>query len=139
MIMFGSSHSLVCTFLTKVISRLENILINIDDSDGWKRIKIIPLSLSSSSKLLKTLKPIKIDTIWTGLSVSHYIDHSFSQIVSNGGLLIVETPLFLLLVSKELLEAFKEKVKEIGHVVGFKCIESDYDVMKTYSVSLNKV
>ena len=75
----------VCTSLSQVISRLENVLVNIDDSESWRRIKITPLSLSSSSKLLKTLNPIKFDTIWTGLSVSHYIDHSFSQIVENQG------------------------------------------------------
>ena len=57
----------------------------------------------------------------------------------NKGSLTVKTPLYLLLVGKQLLESFKHKVLELGANAGFKEIsEKDYDILKSYSVTMNK-
>lgn len=122
------------------IARLEQILERLDDSGALKCAKFIPISTSSSVKMEKIFKSKeKIDSIWVGLSVSHYIDGSLSQIISEKGRLTVETPLYLLLVGKELLDSFKHKVIELGANAGFSHIsDEDYDVLKCYSVTMTK-
>ena len=122
------------------IARLEQIMERLDDSGALKCAKFIPISTSSSVKMEKMFKSKgKIDSIWVGLSVSHYIDGSLSQIISENGTLTVETPLYLLLVGKELLDSFKHKVIELGSNAGFSHIsDEDYDVLKCYSVTMTK-
>ena len=123
---------------SSVIQRLEQTIEKLDESGALKCAKFIPISISSSVKIEKILKSKgKIDSIWVGLSVSHYIDGSFSQIISEKGSLTVETPLYLLLVGKDLLESFKHKVIELGANAGFKHIpDRDYDILKCYSVTM---
>ena len=125
---------------SSVIQRLEEIMEKLDESGALKCAKFFPISTSASIKVEKILKSKgKIDSIWVGLSVSHYIDESLSQITSEKGSLTVETPLFLLLVGKELLESFKHKVVELGANAGFSHISNkDYDILKCYSVTMNK-
>lgn len=122
------------------IEKLEQIMERLDDSGALKCAKFIPISTSSSVKMEKIFKSKgKIDSIWVGLSVSHYIDQSLSQIISEKGTLTVETPLYLFLVGKELLDSFKHKVIELGANAGFSHIfNKDYDVLKCYSVTMTK-
>ena len=125
---------------SSLIQRLEKNIEKLDESGALKCAKFIPISTSASIKVEKILKSKgKIDSIWVGLSVSHYIDDALSQITSEKGVLTVETPLFLLLVGNELLESFKHKVVELGSNAGFRHKSSkDYDILKCYSVTMNK-
>ena len=79
-----------------------------------------------------------MNSIWVGLSVSHYIDESLASILSEEGTLIVETPLYLLLVSKDILESFQTKVSELALSAGLEVEETNLDLMKTFSVSMIK-
>ena len=124
---------------SKVIKRVEEAISIIDETDGVKNTKFIPLSVSSSSKLNKILKSRgNMNSIWVGLSVSHYIDESLASILSEEGTLIVETPLYLLLVSKDILESFQTKVSELALSAGLEVEETNLDLMKTFSVSMIK-
>ena len=125
---------------SSVIERLEQVIERLDESSALKCAKFIPISISPSVKIEKILKSKeRMDSIWVGLSVSHYIDGSLSQIISEGGSLTVETPLYLLPVDKELLESFKHKVVELSTIAGFSNIlDKDYDSLKCYSVTMNK-
>ena len=124
---------------SKVIKRVEEAISIIDETDGVKNTKFIPLSVSSSSKLNKILKSRgNMNSIWVGLSVSHYIDESLASILSEEGTLIVETPLYLLLVSKDILESFQTKVSELALSAGLEVEETNFDLMKTFSVSMIK-
>ena len=124
---------------SKVIKRIEEVIITLDKTGSLKNTKFVPLSISSSSKLNKILKARgSMDSIWVGLSVSHYVDESLARILSEKGKLIVETPLYLLLVSKDLLESFQVKVIELANGAGLEVEKKNYDAMKTFSISMIK-
>ena len=124
---------------SRVIKRVEEAIITLDKTGALKDAKFVPLSISSSSKLSKILKAKgSMDSIWVGLSVSHYIDESLSRILSEKGKLMVETPLYLLLVSKDLLESFQVKVIELAKGAGLEVEKKNYDVMKTFLISMIK-
>ena len=79
-----------------------------------------------------------MDSIWVGLSVSHYIDESLSRILSEKGKLMVETPLYLLLVSKDILESYQVKVIELAKGAGLEVEKKNYEIMKTFLISMIK-
>ena len=79
-----------------------------------------------------------LDSVWVGLSVSHYLTPSLHTVLADQGSLTLETPLFLLLVDTQLLEAFRRKVAELADTAGFVCDNPDYDVMRTFSVAMTK-
>lgn len=117
----------------EVINILEKVIEEIDASASCSldKVKIFPLSISTPN-IAKSLKNVgAMDSIWVGLSLSHLVDESFKNISSESCCLYIETPLYLLSVSKELLESYKDKVIEIGTNAGFLCDDSDYDVLKT--------
>ena len=124
---------------SRLIKRIEEAMITLDKTGGLKDTKFVPLSISSSSKLSKILKAKgSMDSIWVGLSVSHYIDDSLARILSEKGKLMVETPLYLLLVSKDLLESFQVKVIELANGAGLEIEGKNFDVMKTFIISMIK-
>ena len=125
--------------LSLTLARLEDMFEKIEGGDGMKNVKILPLSISATSKLTKVFKPrVKISTVWVGLSMTHLVTKGFSNLVMEEGRMVLETPLYLLQVSKELLESFQEKVMEIGSEAGFKSDDCGYDVCKKYSVYFKK-
>ena len=120
-------------------ARVEDLFEKIENGCGLKDVKIIPLSVSSTTKLAKVLKAKgKISSVWVGLSMTHLVTESFNDLVVESGRMVLETPLYLLQVSKELLESFQDKVVEIGRNAGFECDECQYDVNMTHSVYLTK-
>ena len=109
----------------------------IQDNASLTNTKFVPLSLSSSTKLEKTLKSRgPVDTVWVGLSMTHLVNQTFPTFIQQSGQLILETPLFLLTLNKQLLESFKTKAQEIAKNSGFRCEDSDYDVSKTFCIKL---
>ena len=122
------------------LARLEDMMEKIDDWNFKERVRIIPLSTSATSKIPKVLKTkVKISTVWVGLTMTHLITEGFSDLVIDEGKMLLETPLYLLQMTKELLDSFKEKVVEIGENAGFKCDESDYDVCKKQCVKFTRI
>ena len=119
------------------IQHLEEMIAQIQDNGSLTTTRLVPLSLSSSTKLEKTLKSRgPVDTVWVGLSMTHLVNQTFPAIIQQSGQLILETPLYLLTLNKQLLESFKTKAQEIGKNSGFRCEDSDYDVSKTFSIKL---
>ena len=119
------------------IKHLEEMLDKIHENGSLTNTKFFPLSLSSSTKLEKTLKSRgPVDTVWVGLSMTHLVNETFPTIIQQSGQLIMETPLYLLSLNKQLLESFKTKALEIGKNSGFRCEDSDYDVSKTFCIKL---
>ena len=122
---------------SRTLLHLEDIISNIESNHLKTSTRFIPLSLSSSSKVERTLKGRgELDCVWVGLSMTHLINQTFSSLVSGSGELLMETPLYLLLLNKQLLESFKSKAEEIAKSSGFKSDNLDYDVMKTYCIKL---
>ena len=123
----------------RVIRTLEAAVARLDEGGGLKAATFLPLSLSSPARLDQVLRPrAPLDSVWVGLSVSHYLTPSLHTVLADQGSLTLETPLFLLLVDKQLLEAFRRKVAELADTAGFVCDNPDYDVMRTFSVAMTK-
>ena len=119
------------------IQHLEEMIDKIHSNGSLTDTKFVPLSLSSSTKLEKTLKARgPLDTVWVGLSMTHLVSKEFPTFIQQSGQLLLETPLFLLALNKQLLESFKTKAQEIGKKSGFRCEDSDYDVSKTFCIKL---
>ena len=122
----------------KIMNRLEEIIERIDVLCSLDKVKIVPLS-NSNSTIAKSFKNVgNLDSILVGLSLSHLVDESFKKISSDSCSLHIETPLYLLSVSKKLLESFKHKVIEIGSNAGFQSEDFEYDVLKTPIVSFKR-
>ena len=119
-----------------IILKLETILERIDKNDSFEKVKIVPLSISG--RLNQVDQVGRMDSISVGLSLSHHVDESFRNISNNYCELIIETPLFLPSVSKDMLEAFRSKVKEIGEIAGFECDNHLYNILKTATVKFSK-
>ena len=124
----------------RVIRTLEAAVARLDEGGGLKAATFLPLSLSSPARLDQVLRGrgAPLDSVWVGLSVSHYLTRSLHTVLADQGSLTLETPLFLLLVDKQLLEAFRRKVAELADTAGFVCDNPDYDVMRTFSVAMTK-
>ena len=120
----------------RVIRTLEAAVARLDEGGGLKAATFLPLSLSSPARLDQVLH--SLDSVWVGLSVSHYLGPSLHAVLADRGSLTLETPLFLLLVDRQLLEAFRRKVAELADTAGFVCDDPDYDVMRTFSVAMTK-
>ena len=122
---------------SETISLLEDIIEALDSNGVMAVTKILPLSLSASSRLERTLKSGGcLDTVWVGLSMTHLINETFSRIVSGSGQLVMETPLYLLVLTKQILQSFKTKAQEICTSSGFTCEDLEYDVIKTFSIKM---
>ena len=121
------------------LARLEDIFEKIESGCGMKDVKIMPLSISATSKLTKVFKTkTKVSTAWVGLSMTHLVTETFSDLVVEEGRMVLETPLYLLQVTGELLESFQEKVLEMGRIAGFECDNCGYDVNRSHSVNFTK-
>ena len=100
---------------SRALRQVEDIIDAMERKQALARAKVVPLSVSSSTKLEKTLKPRgELDCVWVGLSMTHLINQTFSHLISDSGQVLLETPLYLLLLTKPLLESFKDKAGEIA-------------------------
>ena len=122
---------------SRAIGQLEDIIDSLDSNQALATTKLVPLSVSSSTKLEKTLKPRgRLDSVWVGLSMTHLINETFSRLITDSGQVLLETPLYLLLLTKDLLESFKAKAGEIAKSSGLRCEDLEYDVIRTFCIKL---
>ena len=119
------------------IQHLEEMIDKIHNNGSLTDTKFVPLSLSSTTKLEKSLRCRgPVDTVWVGLSMTHLVNQTFPTFIQQSGQLILETPVYLLTLNKKILESFKTKAQEIAKNSGFRCEDSDYDVSKTFCIKL---
>ena len=80
----------------------------------------------------------RYDLAFVACSVTHQISAEFPQNIKSGGLVVAETPLFLLHLSEQVQEKFREHLKELGTRCDMALKEPEYDVKKTTACSLVK-
>ena len=85
--------------------------------------------------------------------MTHLVTPKLGELISSGGTLVTETPLFLLQVvssfnltfifafpqlTDDQLAAFKEKAQELASIAGLQSLDQDCDPCKNTSISFVK-
>jgi hypothetical protein len=132
------------------LMELEELIENVDQKTETKdskasnpiKIKIVFLPLSAERDIKRSSKEFdnKFDVSFIACSVAHLFSTEFARNVVSGGTVILETPLFLLHMSNEIQEKFKEHLRNITASApeGLKMVNENYENLKTSTVVIKK-
>ena len=127
--------------------RIQEIVDNIEEKISNKNnnsvsIEVVFLPLTAERDIKRSSKEFedKFDVSFIACSVAHIFSTEFTKNIVNGGSIIVETPLFLLHMAKEIQEKFKEHLINIisSSTDSLKIEDENYDNLKTSTVVIKK-
>ena len=137
------SQDLALARIKAMIENVEKKVSNKEEPDSIS-IEIVFLPLSAERDIKRSSKEFenKFDVCFIACSVAHVFGKEFAKNIVSGGAIIVETPLFLLHMAKEIQEKFKEHLMNItagsGDSGGLKLVDESYDPLKSSTVMIKK-
>ena len=131
------------------LSRIQDLVMKIEEKiqikeDCQTKIEIVFLPLTAERDIKRSSKEFdeKFDVCFIACSVAHMFTTEFTKNLISGGSIILETPLFLLHMAKEIQEKFKEHLQNIAlngeHSAGLKLEDENYDSLKASTVVIKK-
>ena len=129
--------------LTRIKELIENIDQKVENKESTSvSIEIVFLPVSAERDIKRSSKEYenKFDVSFIACSVAHLFTTEFTRNVVAGGSVIVETPLFLLHMAKEIQEKFKEHLLSIttSTTSGLELKDDSYEPLKTSTVLIKK-
>ena len=134
------SQELAITRVTELMENIDKKIGTSDDNSVRIEIVFLPLSAESGIKRSSNEFENKFDVSFIACSVAHLFSTEFARNVVSGGTVIMETPLFLLHMSNEIQEKFKEHLRNItaSSTEGLKMVDENYENLKTSTVVIKK-
>ena len=131
------------------LSRIQDLVMKVEEKmknkeDEVIKIEVVFLPLTAERDIKRSAKEFeeKFDVSFIACSVAHLFTTEFTKNVVSGGSIILETPLFLLHMAKEIQEKFKEHLQNIAsngeHSAGLKLEDENYDSLKASTVVIKK-
>ena len=128
--------------LERINALVESISKKIKSNDNPEAIELIFLPLSAERDIKRSSREFenKFDVSFIACSVAHLFTTDFEKNMLSGGLIIMETPLFLLHMAPEIQEKFKEHLLNItkSTASGLTLMNDNYEVLKTTTTRIKK-
>ena len=130
--------------LTRMRELIESIDVNkeVNKESTSVCIEIVFLPLSAERDIKRSSKEFesKFEVSFIACSVAHLFTTEFASNMVAGGSILVETPLFLLHMAKEIQEKFKEHLLSIttSTTSGLELKDDSYEPLKTSTVLIKK-